>query len=503
MPDQHLPSSSDSSPPTNYRERSNSEKQQKRNELLKLSLLNSQQSPFKKDFHSEEAKKFMQNFSKNSSSPTNSESFEDLNSINPEWIDSSFDRDLEDMKLNFKVEPMEQETEVFDESKVKIEPEDPVKPEKVQIKAEPMEIQGEDKNLENLLCNLKQAISNAKNPKAAEMIDDLEKMLANKEDKSLNLSGNNTDTNHLTVPVPNPIVRQDTFDIDERNIDDMKTPPRNPSSADVGPAQLPTDIVEQISKLLSTSNISVLQHNNSEQTDQKASHNQPTYIVVVPGASTPQVPRNMLENQNQSMRVRRSFSLSMDKKPTSLAKKDFSETPGKPRVSALSRRSSFSSPHVVGSARKTLGAVENSPGPSKSHHGPPAPRYIGRRVSLAPQSMRITENVESRNLSIRPKHGIMKKTSPGRRPGPIKAIPMPQISHQAAKTAVPANSRMQGNFVSRLMPKSPSLINKNNKRLSFLSSVTPQPVKSQVPQLTANSRVRSLSVGKKQLLGEY
>jgi hypothetical protein len=36
-------------------------------------------------------------------------------------------------------------------------------------------------NLKNLLCNLKRAISDGKNLKVAELIDDFEKMLANKE----------------------------------------------------------------------------------------------------------------------------------------------------------------------------------------------------------------------------------------------------------------------------------------------------------------------------------
>jgi hypothetical protein len=142
------------------KEKSNLEKHRS-NDLLKLSLLNSQ-SPFKKDFQME-AKKFAQKFLKNSSSP--SDSFEDSNAISPEWINSSFDRDLENM--NFKVEPMEMD-EMQEKVQVKAETIDSIESnmKKIDIdgiKREPMDTNVEkEENLESLLCNLKRAISDGK-----------------------------------------------------------------------------------------------------------------------------------------------------------------------------------------------------------------------------------------------------------------------------------------------------------------------------------------------------
>jgi hypothetical protein len=328
-------------------------------------------------------------------------------------------------------------------------------------------------------------------------------MLAHKEG---NCSRSDSDTSrnsfdnynsHSAVPIPNPIIRQDTFDIDERNVEEAVTPPRNQIGMSTA-SQVSTEIVEQISKLFSTSNISVLQQNNLEASLPQPSQIQPTYIVVVPGAS-PQIAGNFNQNQNQnrSMRTRRSFSFNLEKKPTLPIRKETSETPNKPRSTLLTRRSSFSSPQVAAqsSARKTLAAVENS-----------SARNNGKRLSFAPPSLKVTGNLAEKNGSLRPKHGAIKKTSP-RRPGPLKAVPMPQIQNQPIKSTGNLNTRLPsapGNFVSRLMPKSPSLIYKNNKRLSFVSN-TPQPSKSTTSlQSASSSRKRSLSsVGQKTLLGDY
>lgn len=446
-------------------------------------------------------------------------SYEDINAIKPQWLDSStaelsFTSELEQMKLiDVKIEPVDPDyldvTAIKEEDCVEEQIQVPLII-KEEIPDEVFEVEPEksNDNVENLLCDLKQAISESKQQKASELLDNLSKVLSNNKNDSTKISQTNSvsdDSGNLQVP--SPIIRQDTFDIDKsenHSNDEMET-----SQENMGPCDQ-SNFAQQIADIISCStSINQLGRLQASKSDTTAVY-QPL-IVVVP---------SLLTNQNQGFRTRRSMSLSLDKRtnseekmPAPSNKKEVStstsKTPSKisTRLSTMTRRSSFTTtPQQTskvssrqsllppGSSRKTQNSLKIPVSPARKFgdNSNITRTENTRRLSCAPKS-----------FELRPKMGAgIKKPA-----GPLKAIPIPHLSYGSKKEGdenkVQRTSKLPGSvtprvsMASRLMPKSPSLL-KRNSRLSS----TPQP-QTKLSIACTPARTRSSSVGKKKLLNEF
>lgn len=263
---------------------------------------------------------------------------------------------------------------------------------------------------------------------------------------------------------PAPIVRQDTFEIDGIPVDERPSPVKTPV--------LQESILEQITKLLGTTNLNLLQANGATPAGNASN---PTIIVVVPQTMECVTP----VKSGNNMKVRRSMSLCLDQKPTAAIKavqnKNFNATPVK-----TTRRNSI---HITPRAKNLL-TQENgrrSIMPEcgrKSIMASPLPRIsISAAVDNASRAKKLSgvtppsssSAANKSNLSnFRPRSAPLKKSP--RRPGPLKATqPLHKIVEPASPGPNMASRSLPQPFTPGKkmipLPRSPSLMKK--PRVSF------------------------------------
>lgn len=329
----------------------------RRNQLLKLSLTNSSQ--------------FLNSPKNRLQNDTLIDSFEDINTTNPIWIDSEseLDQDIEEMQMScLKTSSDAVETDLeekldrqqlidkFEQHKTrqnesKIQKENSLTPPNIKCettspghKIDVHTIQ-ETENLPTLLQKLKIAI------------DQIELSDSNKKTAHVLLDNlNSVCIQEMSVPTPTAIIRQDTFDLEQATEYMVSTSPPTPS------LPMHTDqgiegIVEQLKHLVANQQGNVLQsnlHGAVSTTDSCTTSSQATtYIVVM---NSPSISKTTTEDLNDTSptylktRSKRSLSLHLPTKPSAATRAIKAKAEMRQRTNTMhtpvrsgDRRSSFSS----------------------------------------------------------------------------------------------------------------------------------------------------------------
>ncbi|XP_070491378.1 putative leucine-rich repeat-containing protein DDB_G0290503 [Chironomus tepperi] len=380
----------------------------KTNQLLKLSLLNSPNSPLHSSSRTaldgslietvcQEAKKISEKLSS-----FNEMSFEDLNNISQQLVDTSaisaVDTDLEQMKISFlennpeistqtpsSTNNNEKSSNIFENIQEKL---NQIKKEKVEfdVKPEPVEVKEEkidtpqktDREVDDILQNLKTLMKNNNKAEAKKQLKKLSDLL-----------GGGDSAKTLQVQ---PMVRQDTFEIDQKT--GKRKYLNNNSKHEESEANSNTELIEQLAKLFGAQSLDVGSLNVSNDT------NQTKYVVIMPNVTPAVTP------VKQNINSRRSVSFSTQRPSTAIKgieNKKLS-TPMKPSTSVTSsavRRSSFTAPRTftkaphpyeqklnMGTVRKSLmDKMDKSPSKSNANAAnknlpPRPPSNVRRSISL-------------------------------------------------------------------------------------------------------------------------
>lgn len=296
------------------------------------------------------------------------------------------------------------------------------------------------------------------------------------------------------------MVRQDTFEIDEQPVDDRPSPVKTPV--------LQESVLEQITKLLGTTNLNLLQANGSP----AGNNSNPTIIVVVPQTAIECV--TPVKSGNNT-KVRRSMSLSLDQKPMAAIKavqnKNYNITP----VKTVRRNSISITPRPRN--LQTQENVRRSFMPDcvkKSVISSPLPRISISAAADGAAKLKKLSGVTTPSMpgtnqshlsSFRPKSAPLKKSP--RRPGPLKAThPLKKIVEPFSPNhnTVPRNILKPFTPGKKLipLPRSPSLMKK--PRVSF-ATPNMKPTVSAVQQrrrsLTNDGSTGHVGVSKLQIPG--
>lgn len=328
--------------------------------------------------------------------------------------------------------------------------------------------------------DLKTMMSQKNHPDAQKLLNKFQEMITGEATSEISSTGSPIDDK---VPkakeLPHGIVRQGTFDVipsEKTENLDTHSEPSNQAVTD--------DIMEQISKLLSSANLNTIPLNSGA-----GNATNPTYIVVMP----------QIESLRTPMKTgggRRSVSLSMAKKPEAALraienKRLFTNTPMKSSLainnnkvpSTATRRNSFATPRP---------SVRSVP----SEHKQPVGGSVRRSIALSlnnkspVQRMSATsttrEPMTSKKLfNARPLPSSNRRSTLLKTPIPTLKITSPPKRMLSASTPRPG-----GNI--RSMPTGHSTPASNLKRLSQ----TPLPKQRLSMVQKPASRIRSLTDGK-------
>jgi hypothetical protein len=351
------------------------------NNLLKLSLMNSPNSPRKIQSSSMNgSSSLVDSVFLNSKKLGNRSdvSFEDLNNVSEKLIDSSnislSDEDLKQLRISFlennplspKVESPTKKMNNIQETLKRIKIEKVDDSDNVEVKEEVV-----SPNRSNQI-----ELSQKENSNATKLdvdVDDI--LLAIKN----HVKGNNKDEakkhllklNELLTDSPKtlqvqPMVRQDTFDIDPKTGKRKYTGKCKDGDGDNNNG----DLMEQISKLLESHNVDVSSLNLSNGTGGGA---ETKLVVIMPKMPSPQ---GAITPVKQSNSARRSVSMSVTQKPQSALKAIENKKLSTPMKHSLatsatvSRRSSFTAPRSLSKPSNSydqklnMGAVRKSLMPS-------------------------------------------------------------------------------------------------------------------------------------------
>ncbi|CAG9803210.1 unnamed protein product [Chironomus riparius] len=433
----------------------------KTNQLLKLSLLNSPNSPLHSSSRTaldgslietvfQEAKKISEKLSS-----FNEMSFEDLNNISQQLVDTSavsiVDTDLEQMKISFlennpetsksipsstnnekssnNIEDIHEKLKLIKREKSDLD----IKPEIVVVKEEKMEApqtgttQKTDCDIDDILQNFKSLM---KNNNMAE---------AKKQLKKLNdlLGGNETRKSTLQVQ---PMIRQDTFEIDQST---GKRKYLNSSTIEDNDASSNNELMEQLAKLFGAQSLDVGSLNVSND-----HNNQTKFVVIMPNITPAVTP------VKQNNTTRRSVSFSTQRPNTTfkgIENKKLS-TPMKPSTTITSsavRRSSYTAPRPM--------AKPPHPYEQKLHIGT-VRKSLMDKMDKSPLKTNANAHVASKNLPPRPPTNVRRSIS-------LKTnIPAVKISE-----ASPAKSRPTTMAAPRTSTNLPRSNLSTNRRLSSIT----------------------------------
>ena len=381
----------------------------KTNQLLKLSLLNSPNSPLHSSSRTaldgslietvfQEAKKISEKLSS-----FNEMSFEDLNNISQQLVDTSaisiVDTDLEQMKISFlennpetsksipssknnekssnNIEDIQEKLKQIKREKSELD----MKSEIVVVKEEKLEVPKTDRDIDDILQNFKSLMKNNNKDEAKKQLKKLNDLLGGNE------------TNKSTLQVQ-PMIRQDTFEIDQST---GKRKYLNSSTNEENDVSSNNELMEQLAKLFGAQSFDVGSLNVSND-----GNNQTKFVVIMPNMTPAVTPVKQSSNTS-----RRSVSFSTQRPSTTLKgieNKKLS-TPMKPSTTITSssiRRSSFTAPRPIakpphpyeqklniGTVRKSLmDKMDKSPLKTNAAHTasknlpPRPPTNVRRSISL-------------------------------------------------------------------------------------------------------------------------
>lgn len=460
--------------------------------LLKLSLMNSPKSPLHSSSMNNSSlldSVFLE--AKWISEKLGNRSFEDINNISQQLITDtsnvSTDADLEQLTISFlEKHPLSPRQDSTEESKIaniqktlnriKMEEVDIYEKSNGHVKVEAIspvskshtpEKKSDDVAVNAMLKTITNLCKDNNNDEAKKQLQKLYEMLSEKPQ---------------TLQVQ-PIVRQDTFDID-RTTGKRKYLSNNNKSHKGDGDNSNNDILEQLSKLIGANNIDVSSMNLSGGSGNGAD----TKIVLI----MPKMPSPVATPVKPNNPTRRSVSLSLPKKPQSALKaienKKLS-TPMKQLApsTAFSRRSSFTGPRVLPKnpyEQKTYGGVRKSLMPSMDKT--PIKQKPRENVKLSPplnkplpSSIRRTVSYKAPGTSAVPAVKLITATPTKTRPF-TTATPS-KLSLESKLISTPANpskrlsmnptaSRLASSRLSTITrsvvtaPKSSSVHNGNNSR---------------------------------------
>lgn len=409
----------------------------KNNHLLKLSLLNSPNSPLRSSSRTaldgslnesvyQEAKKISEKLSS-----FNEMSFEDLNNVSQQLVDTSaisvIDTDLEQMKISFLENnpetstppPSNTSSENFESiqeklKQIKKEKID-VKPEIVVVKKEKME-KGEtpqktDQEVDDILKNLKSLMKNSNKEEAKKQLKKLNDLL-----------GGSESTKTLQVQ---PMIRQDTFEIDQAS---GKRRYLNSSRNEENDVSSNAELMEQLAKLFGAQSLDVGSLNVSND-----GNNQTKFVVIMPNITPAVTPIK----QNIS---RRNVSFSSQRPSTALKgieNKKLS-TPMKPSTTVKSnaaRRSSFTAPRSM--------VKPTHPYEQKLNIGT-VRKSLMDKMDKSP--LKTNANLVSKNLPPRPQTNVRRSISLRAN---IPAVKICEASPAKMRPSTTASSRINGNNTAR------------------------------------------------------
>jgi hypothetical protein len=447
----------------------------KTNQLLKLSLLNSPNSPLHSSSRTaldgslietvfQEAKKISEKLSS-----FNEMSFEDLNNISQQLVDTSaiVDTDLEQMKISFlennpetsksipsstnnekssnNIEDIQEKLKLIKREKSELD----LKQEVVVVKEEKIEVpktettQKTDRDIDDILQNLKSLMKNNNKDEAKKQIKKLNDLLG----------GNETIKSTLQVQ---PMIRQDTFEIDHST---GKRKYLNSSTNEENDVSSNNEIMEQLAKLFGAQSLDVGSLNVSND-----GNNQTKFVVIMPNMTPAVTP--IKQNNNTS---RRSVSFSTQRPSTAfkgIENKKLS-TPMKPSTSVTSsalRRSSYTAPRQM----------SKPPHPYEQKLGIGTVRKsLMDKMNKSPLKSNVNTHAASKNLPPRPPTNVRRSISQK------SSIPAVKISE-----ASPAKSRPS----TMAAPKA-SLPRTNLSTSRRLSSITRPSTANQQGLLSTNRPV--------------
>lgn len=405
----------------------------KTNQLLKLSLLNSPNSPLHSSSRTaldgsliesvcQEAKKISEKLSS-----FNEMSFEDLNNVSQQLVDTSavsaIDTDLEQMKISFlennpetstsppsntnneissnNMENIQEKLKQIKKEKIDVMPEIVIKEEKVYVPETKATSQKTDREVDDILQKLKSLMKNNNKEEAKKQLKKLNDLLGGPDSSK-------------TLQVQ-PMIRQDTFEIDQLT---GKRKYLNNSTNEENDVNSNGELMEQLAKLFGAQSLDVGSLNVSND-----GASQTKFVVIMPNITPAVTP--VKQNINTS---RRSVSFSSQRPSTTfkgIENKKLS-TPMKPSTAVTSsavRRSSFTAPRAVSKPpnpydqKLNIGTVRKS---------------LMDKMDKSP--LKLNQNAASRNLPPRPPTNVRRSVS-------LKAkIPAVKISD--ASPAKPRPSTM-------------------------------------------------------------
>lgn len=429
----------------------------KTNQLLKLSLLNSPNSPLHSSSRTaldgsliesvcQEAKKISEKLSS-----FNEMSFEDLNNVSQQLVDTSaisaIDTDLEQMKISFlennpetstpppsntnnemsnNIENIQEKLKQIKKEKIGVKPEIVIKEEKVDVPKAEATSQKTDREVDDILQNLKLLMKNNNKEEAKKQLKKLNDLL----------SGPDTSK---TLQVQ-PMVRQDTFEIDQLT---GKRKYLNNSTNEENDVSSNGELMEQLAKLFGAQSLDFGSLNVSND-----GTSQTKFVVIMPNVTPSVTP--VKQNSNTS---RRNVLFSTQRPSTAfkgIENKKLS-TPMKPSTAVKSsavRSSSFTAPRAV--------AKPPNPYDQKLNIGT-VRKSLMDKMDKSPS--KLNANAASRNLPPRPPTNVRRSVS-------LKAnIPAVKISD-----ASPAKTRPSTMGAQKLTVTNSGKTNLSaNRRLSSLS----------------------------------
>lgn len=408
------------------------------NNLLKLSLMNSPNSPRKLHSSSMNGSPLADSVFLDPKKGGDA-SFEDLNNVSEKLIDTSnvsmSDEDLKQMKISFlehnPLSPkMESPTKKINNLQETLK----------RIKIEKIDDDDDDEIKDEAISPNRSDSSRDESSKPQLEVDDI--LLAIKN----HFKGNNKDEakkqlqklNELLTDSPKtlqvqPMIRQDTFDIDP------KTGKRKYSTKHQGDGD--NDLMEQISKLLESHNVDVSSLNLS---GGKSGNLETKVVVIMPKMPSPQ---GALTPVKQNNPARRSVSMSATQKPQSALKAIENKKLSTPMkhstaTAVVSRRSSFTAPRSISKPSNSydqklnMGAVRKSLMPSMD-------KTPNKNVSSPTRNSNITIR---RSVSLKATVPSVKLTeaTPTKLSRPVTSTPTPsKLSQNNAKiTSTPLNKRL-------------------------------------------------------------
>lgn len=401
----------------------------KTNQLLKLSFLNSPNSPLHSSSRAaldgslidsvfSEAKKISEKLSS-----FNEMSFEDLNNISQHLVDSSVismpDADLEQLKISFlennpeivptnnvpskskpvennekgenkKIETIQEKLnrikkETNEESEVKPE----LKPEIIEIKEDASDKKN-DKEIDDIFQKIKLLMKDNKKDEAKKYLQKVNEMLGAPDPKYLQVQ---------------PMIRQDTFEIDQRT---GKKKYLNSSTANERESNTNSELMDQLAKLFGAQSLDVGSLNLSN-----GGNNETKFVVIMPNVTPAATP------VKQNIPSRRSVSFSSQRPSTAMKNIENKKlsTPMKPLTASTVRRSSFTAPRNVGinkqphpyeqklnigTVRKSLMvSMDKSPSKSNATVSPKAKQPLRQPTSTTATNVRRSVSLKANIPSVR------------------------------------------------------------------------------------------------------